>query len=113
MLSALVCARGLNLVVLLLCVSELIDLPVWERVHPLLLMKRMALQVRGRECVCLLSLVAHAGGYKMMVGAHNNVKCQMHVGGGVVFFGYGRRRRLPHCRCLEARKGFYHVCPVW
>ena len=35
-LSALACARGLNLVVLLLCVSELIDLPVWERAHPLL-----------------------------------------------------------------------------
>ena len=45
----------------------------------------------------LLSLVAHAGGYRMMVGAHNTVECQMHVGGGVVFFGYGRRRRLPHC----------------
>ena len=36
-------------------------------------MKRMALQVRGRECVCLLGLVAHADGYKMMVGAHNTV----------------------------------------
>ena len=45
----------------------------------------------------LLSLVAHAGGYRMMVGAHNIVECQMHVGGCVVFFGYGRRRRLPHC----------------
>ena len=44
----------------------------------------------------LLSLVAHAGGYRMMVGAHNIVGCQMHVGGCVVFFGYGRRRRLPH-----------------
>ena len=45
----------------------------------------------------LLSLVTHVGGYKMMVGAHNIVECQMHVGGCVVFFGYGRRRRLPHC----------------
>ena len=45
----------------------------------------------------LLSLVAHACGYRMMVGAHNTIECQMHVGGGVVFFGYGRRRRLPHC----------------
>ena len=42
----------------------------------------------------LLSLVAHAGGYRMMVGAHNTVECQMHVGGCVVFFGYGRRRCL-------------------
>ena len=45
----------------------------------------------------LLSLVTHAGGYRMMVGAHNTVECQMHVGGCVVFFGYGRCRRLPHC----------------
>ena len=29
----------------------------------------------------LLSLVAHAGGYRMMVGAHNTIECQMHVGG--------------------------------
>ena len=29
----------------------------------------------------LLSLVAHADGYRMMVGAHNTVGCQMHVGG--------------------------------
>ena len=33
----------------------------------------------------LLSLVAHVGGYGMMVGAHNTVGCQMHVGGYVVF----------------------------
>ena len=33
----------------------------------------------------LLSLVAHAGGYGMMVGTHNTVGCQMHVGGYVVF----------------------------
>ena len=44
-----------------------------------------------REGVCLLlSQVAHAGGYRMMVGAHNIVGCQMHVGGYVVLFGYGR-----------------------
>ena len=45
----------------------------------------------------LLSLVAHASGYKMMVDAHNTVGFQMHMGGYVVFFRYGRRRRLPHC----------------
>ena len=44
----------------------------------------------------LLSLVAHVNKYRMMVGAHNIVGCQMHVGGCVVFFGYGKRRRLPH-----------------
>ena len=27
----------------------------------------------------LLSLVAHAGGYKTIVGTHNIVECQMHV----------------------------------
>ena len=32
----------------------------------------------------LLSLVAHVGGYRMMVGAHNTVECQMHAGGYVV-----------------------------
>jgi len=35
----------------------------------------------------LLSVVAHVGGYKIMVGAYNTVdvtvKCQMHVGGCV------------------------------
>ena len=45
----------------------------------------------------LLSLVAHVGGYRIMVGAHNTVECQMHVGGCVVFFGYGRHRHRPHC----------------
>ena len=44
----------------------------------------------------ILSLVAHAGGYRMMVGPHNTVECQMHVGGCVVFFGYDRRRCLLH-----------------
>ena len=29
----------------------------------------------------LLSLVAHASGYRMTVGAHNTVEYQMHVGG--------------------------------
>ena len=42
----------------------------------------------------LLSFVAHAGGYKIMVGAHNTddvtVECQMHVGGRVAFFRNGR-----------------------
>ena len=32
-----------------------------------------------------LNLVAHAGRYRMMVGAHNTIGCQMHVGGYVVF----------------------------
>ena len=54
--------------------------------------------ISEREAIrLLLSLASHAGEYKMMVGAHNTIECQMHVGGCVVFFGYGRRRRLPHC----------------
>ena len=32
----------------------------------------------------LLSLVAHADGYRMMVGAHNTNGCQMHMGGSVI-----------------------------
>ena len=40
----------------------------------------------------LLSLVTHGDEYEIMVGAHKTVdgtvECQMHVGGGVVFFGY-------------------------
>ena len=55
-------------------VESSIDHPCWERAHPLLKMKGTALQERERERVCmLLSLVAHAVGYKMMVGAHNIV----------------------------------------
>jgi len=46
----------------------------------------------------LLGSVAHAGGYKIMVGAHNTVdvtvECQMHVRGRVAFFRNGRCRYL-------------------
>ena len=35
----------------------------------------------GERVRMLLSLVAHAGGYRMMVGTHNTVGCRMHVGG--------------------------------
>ena len=45
----------------------------------------------------LLSLAAHTDGYKMMVDAHNTVGCQMHVGGFVLLFGYGRCRYLLYC----------------
>ena len=56
-----------------------------------------------------LSLATHAGGYKTMVGAHNTVECQMHMGGCVVFFRYGRCRYLLYCCYREACRGFYHV----
>ena len=42
----------------------------------------------------LLSLVAHASRYRMMVSAHNIVGCQMHVEGCVVLFAYGKCRYL-------------------
>ena len=44
-------------------------------------MKGMALQVRERKSVRMLSLVAHAVGYKIIVGAHNtvNVRCTWEV----------------------------------
>ena len=45
----------------------------------------------------LLSLVAHADGYRIMVGAHNTVECQMHMGGCIVLFGYGRCWYLLYC----------------
>ena len=57
--------------------------------------KGMALQVRVRM---LLSFVAHASGYKIMVGAYNTVdvtvECQMHMGGCVAFFRNDRCRYL-------------------
>ena len=82
----------------------------------------------------LLSLVAHAGGCGMMVGAHNTVGCQKHVGGHVVFAWvwqmsvpayivgaqrhvrsftmftrYGKCRRPQHCRCPETCGGPYRM----
>ena len=51
-----------------------------------------------RERVCiLLSLVAHADGYRMMVGTHNTIGYQMHMGDYVVLFEHGRHRYLLHC----------------
>ena len=51
-----------------------------------------------RERVCmLLSLIAHVGGYRMMVGARNTVGCWMHAGGCIVLLGYGRCWYLLYC----------------
>ena len=112
MLSVRACAHGLNLVVLLLCTSKLdrsesISL-LGGNVSPFIDEGDGLTSERGRVHM-LLSLVAHAGGYRMMVGAHNIVECQMHVGGHVVFFGYGRCWRLPYYGYSEVCKGFYHV----
>ena len=48
----------------------------------------------------LPSLVAHAVGYEMVVGAHNTVYVQMHVAGSTVFAWYGK------CQCLQYCLGF-------
>ena len=84
-----------------------------------------------RERVCkLLSLVAHAGGYMMMVGAHNTVwmldargrlrrlvwvwqmsvptytvGAQRHLRSFTMFTRYGKFRRPRHCRCPEPSGG--------
>ena len=72
------CAQGSNLVVPLWCTSEL------DRSESTYLLGESAssfIDEEGgltgeRERVhLLLSLAAHAGGYKMMVGAHNTVEC--------------------------------------
>ena len=46
----------------------------------------------------LQSFVAHVGGYKIMVCAHNTVdvtvECRMHVGGCAALFRNGGRRYL-------------------
>ena len=77
-----------------------------------------------------LSLVAHADGYRMMVGAHNTIGCRLYMGGYVVLFWvwqmlapaytvdaqrhvrsftmftrYGKFWCPQHCRCLEACGG--------
>ena len=79
MLSVRACARGLNMVVLFLCASELDRSNESESTY---LLEESASPfidegdgfTSEREGVrSLLSLAAHAGGYKMMVGVHNTV----------------------------------------
>ena len=45
----------------------------------------------------LLSLVAHTDGYRMMVGAHNTVGCQMHMGGPSSCLGMADAGTWIHC----------------
>ena len=67
---------SLNLVVLLLCTSELIDLNqlscVGESVSPFI-DEGDGLTSERERVRMLLSLAAHAGEYKMMVGAHKTI----------------------------------------
>ena len=54
-------------------------------------MKGIALQVRERESVhMLLRLVAHAVGYRMIVGAHNTVDVRRMWEVFIVFTMYGK-----------------------
>ena len=73
MLSVRAYACGLNLVVLLLCTSELIDLSVLEESTSPFIDEGDGLTSERERVRMLLSLAAHADGYKMMVGAHNTV----------------------------------------
>ena len=75
--------------VLLWCVSELIDLmnlSLLEESASPFIDEGDGLTSERERVRMSLSLVAHTSGYEMMVGAHNTVQCQMHVGGYVVFF---------------------------
>ena len=45
----------------------------------------------------LLSLVAHADGYRMMVGAHNTIGCQMHMGDPSSCLGMADVSTCIHC----------------
>ena len=71
--------------------------PCWRERIPFYRQKGWLYKQRVRVCIPL-GFVAHASGYKIMVGAHNTidvtVEYQMHVGGRVAFFGNGRCRYL-------------------
>ena len=67
-----------------------------------------------RECIRVLpSLVAHAVGYEMVVGAHNTVYVQMHVAGSTVFAWYGKRRRLQYCLGSDMPGRLHSALPAW
>ena len=81
--------------VLLLCTSELDrSLSVLGESASPFINEGGGLTSERERVRMLLSLVAHASGYRMMVGVHNTIECQMHVGGYVVLFGHDRCRYL-------------------
>ena len=65
--------------------------------------------VGERVCVCCLVLLPTPSGTRRFVGAHNTVDLQMHVVGSIVFFWYGRCRRLPYCRINVGALNIVHV----
>ena len=48
--------------------------------------------------MCFLVLLPTSSGIRQFVGAHNTIDSQMHVAGSIVFFWYGKCRRLPYYR---------------
>ena len=60
----------------------------------------------------LLSLVAHADRYRMMVGAHNTVEGQMQMGGGVFSLGMADVGACHTVDTWRHARGFYYVRPV-
>ena len=61
----------------------------------------------------LLSLVAHAVGYKVIVGAHNTIDVRRMWEVLPCPTRYGKCRRPQYCGCPDARGGPYRVCLVW
>ena len=69
---------------------------------------------KEREYIRVLpSLVAHAVGYEMVVGAHNTVYVQMHVAGSTVFAWYGKHRCLQYCLCSNMPRRLHSAHLVW
>ena len=70
----------------------------WRERVPFYRQKRDRFTSERVKVRMLLGFVAHVGGYKITVGAHSTIdvtiECQMHVGGYVDLFGYGRYRYL-------------------
>ena len=48
--------------------------------------------------MCFLVVLPTSSGTRQFVGAHNTVDARMHVTGSIMFFWYGKCRRLPYCR---------------
>ena len=74
--------------------------------------------MRERECVCYLVLLPTPSGTRWFVGAHNTVDAQMHVVGSIVFFWYGKRRRLPYwrpqyCSCSDMSERLKSTLLAW
>ena len=70
----------------------------WESVSPFIDEGDGLTSSRERESVCVLVLLPTPLGTRRFVSAHNTVDALMHVVDSIVFFWYGKCRRLPYCR---------------